>query len=110
LFFFVVILGAAALVVLREWFSASAPPKEASLNPAERRMREWEFRRQRAGASRRQSLCVASWCLSLAEFVYTRATNAQEPAQVLVAQNNQVRIPLSRLTGFEFAFLHRGRE
>ncbi len=39
-FFFVVILGAAALVVLREWFSAKSPAADAAINPAERRMRE----------------------------------------------------------------------
>src|SRR5271154_3175359 len=47
LFFFVVILGFAALVVLREWFGAKKPAKDTSANPAERRMREWEYRRQR---------------------------------------------------------------
>src|SRR6202046_2977602 len=46
-FFFVVILGAAALVVLREWFSAKQPVADESANPATRRMREYEFRRQR---------------------------------------------------------------
>ena len=34
------ILGAAALVVLREWFSAKQPAAEEAANPAERRMRE----------------------------------------------------------------------
>ena len=46
-FFFVVILGVAALVVLREWFSAKKPALSEPANPAERRMREWEFGRQR---------------------------------------------------------------
>src|ERR1700753_3697528 len=46
-FFFVIILGFAALVVLREWLSAKDPAGEKELNPAERRMREHAFRRQR---------------------------------------------------------------
>ncbi len=46
-FFFVLILGAAALVVLREWFSAKQPVADVAANPAARRMREYEFRRQR---------------------------------------------------------------
>ena len=46
-FFFVVILGVAALAVLREWFAASRPAADAELNPAEKRRRDWEFRKQR---------------------------------------------------------------
>src|SRR6202035_2414492 len=46
-FFFVLILGAAALVVLREWFSAKQPAADEAPNPAQRRMREYAFRRQR---------------------------------------------------------------
>ena len=46
-FFFAVILGVAALVVLREWLGARGPAEDASLNAAERRRRGWEFRRRR---------------------------------------------------------------
>ncbi|MGA2717515.1 MAG: Fe-S-containing protein [Candidatus Acidiferrales bacterium] len=122
LFFFVVILGAAALVVLREWFSGKRPAEDASLNPAERRMREWEFRRQRRWSFAAAILCVLVVSSLAAEFVYTRATNAQEPARELVAQNNQVRIPLGDLqdssvhfytadvnnTVIRFLVIHRG--
>jgi high-affinity iron transporter len=122
LFFFVVILGAAALVVLREWFSGKRPAEDASLNPAERRMREWEFRRQRRWSFAAAILCVLVVLSLAAEFVYSRATNAQEPARVLVAQNNQVRIPLGDLqdssvhfytadvnsTVIRFLVIHRG--
>jgi uncharacterized membrane protein len=122
LFFFVVILGAAALVVLREWFSGKRPAEDASLNPAERRMREWEFRRQRRWSFAAAILCVLVVLSLAAEFVYSRATNAQEPARTLVAQNNQVRIPLGDLqdssvhfytadvnsTVIRFLVIHRG--
>ena len=96
-FFFVVILGAAALVVLREWFSAKKPAA-ADLNPAERRMREWEFRRQRRWSFAAAILCIAVVLSLAAEFVYARAMNAPQPARMLVAENSQVRIPLSDLT------------
>jgi high-affinity iron transporter len=96
-FFFAVILGAATLVVLREWFSAKKPAAE-NLNPAERRMREWEFRRQRRWSFGAAILCVAVVLSLAAEFVYARAMNAPQPARMLVAENSQVRIPLSDLT------------
>jgi high-affinity iron transporter len=97
LFFFVVILGAAALVVLREWFSAKKPTAEG-LNPAERRMREWEFRRQRRWSFAAAILCVGVVLSLAAEFVYARAMDAPQPATLLTATDNQVRIPLSDLT------------
>jgi FTR1 family protein len=58
-FFFVLILGAAALVVLREWFSAKQPAADEAPNPAQRRMREYEFRRQRRWSFAAAILCVA---------------------------------------------------
>lgn len=97
LFFFVVILGAAALVVLREWFGAKKPAADAALNPAERRMQEWEFRRQRRWSFAAAILCIAVVLSLTAEFVYARAMNAPSPARALVAQNNEVRISLGEL-------------
>jgi high-affinity iron transporter len=103
-FFFVVILGAAALVVLREWFSAKAPAPDASMNPAERRMRDWEFRRQRRWSFAAAVLCVAVVLSLTAEYVYARAMNAPVQAKLLVARDNQVRIPLSELTDSSLHF------
>jgi uncharacterized membrane protein len=97
-FFFAVILGVAALVVLREWFGARQPPEGASLNAAERRMREWEFRRQRRWSFAAAILCVLVVVVLAAEFAYSRAMAAPVPAKTLTAVNNQVRIPLSELT------------
>ncbi|MGH9560039.1 MAG: Fe-S-containing protein, partial [Terracidiphilus sp.] len=97
LFFFVIILGAAALLVLREWFSARKPVEDAALNPAERRMREWQFRRQRRWSFAAAILCILVVLSLAAEFVYAHAMNAPAPARALVAQNNKVRIPLSEL-------------
>src|SRR6202167_3143781 len=56
-FFFVVILGVAALVVLREWFSAKSPAPAEAANSADRRMREWEFRRQKRWSFAAAILC-----------------------------------------------------
>jgi high-affinity iron transporter len=97
-FFFVVILGAAALVVLREWFGARRPAADESVNPAERRMREWEFRRQRRWSFAAAILCLLVVFTMAAEFVYARTTAAPSPATRLVARDNQVRVPLSELT------------
>src|SRR5215472_1197122 len=97
-FFFALILGVAALVVLREWFGAQQPPEDASLNAAERRMGEWEFRRQRRWSFAAAILCVLVVVVLAAEFAYSRAMAAPVPAKTLTAVNNQVRIPLSELT------------
>jgi high-affinity iron transporter len=97
-FFFAVILGVAALVVLREWFGARKPAEDAAANPAERRMREWEYRRQRRWSFAAAILCSLVVVSLAAEFAYARAMNAPTPGKVLVAQNDVVRIPLSDLT------------
>jgi high-affinity iron transporter len=96
-FFFVVILGAAALVVLREWFRAKRPAGDAISNPAERRMREWELRRQRRWSFAASSLCFVVVLMLAAEFVYARVSAAPVQATKIAARNNQVRIPLSEL-------------
>jgi high-affinity iron transporter len=97
-FFFAVILGAAALVVLREWFGARRPAEDSAANPAERRMREWEFRRQRRWSFAAAILCALVIVSLAAEFAYSRAMAAPTPAKILAAQDNRVRIPLSELT------------
>jgi high-affinity iron transporter len=103
-FFFVVILGAAALVVLREWFGARRPATDESINPAERRMREWEFRRQRRWSFGAAILCLLVVLSMAGEFVYARTTSAQVPATRLVARDNMVRIPLSELSDSSLHF------
>jgi high-affinity iron transporter len=97
-FFFALILGVAALVVLREFFSARRPVEDASANPAERRMREFEYRRQRRWSFAAAILCALVVISLAAEFAYGRAMAAPSPAETVVAVNNQVRIPLSELT------------
>jgi uncharacterized membrane protein len=94
----------AALVVMREWFGARRPAEEAAANPAERRLREWEFRRQRRWSFAAAILCVLVVVSLAAEFAYAHAMNAPQPAQMLTAQNNEVRIPLSELTDSSLHF------
>jgi high-affinity iron transporter len=98
-FFFVIILGFAALVVLREWLSAKDPASDKQLNPAERRMREHEFRRQRRWSFAAALLCLVIVISFAAEYVYGRVAAASVPAKQLVADaSGVVRIPLSELT------------
>jgi high-affinity iron transporter len=103
-FFFVVILGAAALAVLREWFRARKPAEDPSLNPAQRRLQDWEFRRQRRWSFAAALLCVTVVLSLAAEFVYARAIAAPVQAKPLVAQNGQVLVPLSELTDSSLHF------
>jgi high-affinity iron transporter len=97
-FFFAVILGVAALVVLREWFGARRPAEDPGVNAADRRMRDWEFRRQRRWSFAAAILCVLVVVSLAADFAYARATSAPAPAKALAAQNGQVEISLSDLT------------
>jgi high-affinity iron transporter len=103
-FFFAVILGVAALVVLREWFSARRPAEDSAANPAERRMREWEYRRQRRWSFAAAILCSLVVVSLAAEFAYARAMNAPTPGKMLVAENNRVTVPLSELTDSSLHF------
>jgi high-affinity iron transporter len=103
-FFFVLILGAAALVVLREWFSAKQPAADEAPNPAQRRMREYEFRRQRRWSFAAAILCVAVVISFAGEYVYGRVAAAPSPAKTLIAQDNLVRVPLSELTDSSLHF------
>jgi high-affinity iron transporter len=103
-FFFAVILGVAALVVLREWFSARRPAQDSAANPAERRMREWEYRRQRRWSFAAAILCSLVVVSLAAEFAYARAMNAPKPGKMLAVENNHVTIPLSELTDSSLHF------
>lgn len=103
-FFFIVVLGVAALAVLREWFDAKRPAADPSVNPAERRMREWEFRRQRRWSFAATGLCVLVVLALAADSAYAWAAAKQPPAQGLVAQGSEVHIPLSNLTGATLHF------
>ena len=93
IFFFVLIFGVAALLILREWFAPNSAALNEAENPAERRRKEWERRRQR-----RWMLLAASSCLIVilgltADFVYSEVAAAPPPAQSVTGQNGEVHIP-----------------
>ena len=103
-FFFVVILGVAAIVVLREWFALRHAAVDSVMNPAEKRLREWEHRRRRIWSFAAASLCLAVILSLTAEFVYTRASAKPPGAEALAASGNIVRIPLAEMSGVTVHF------
>jgi high-affinity iron transporter len=96
-FFFTVILGAAALLVLREWMAAGARSAETVPDAAERRRLEWERRRQRRWAFASALTCTAVILILAAEFAYTRVTATTE-ARAIQSENGTVRIPMSEVS------------
>jgi FTR1 family protein len=98
LFFFVLVFGAAALLVLREWQSAShVNAAKNAAGEAEKRLLEAQSRRQR-----RWMIAAAAGCLSVillltGDFVYTNANAAPPAAQAIAAVGNEVRIPISEV-------------
>ena len=93
-FFFTVILGAAALLVLREWMAARHKATENVSDVVERRRLEWERRKQRRWAFASAFTCTAVILILAAEFAYTRVTATTE-ARSIQADGNVVRVPLS---------------
>ena len=96
-FFFTVILGAAALLVLREWMAARGRAVENVPDAAERRRVEWERRKQRRWALASAFTCTAVILILAAEFAYTRVTATTE-AKSIQSENGTVRIPVSEIS------------
>ena len=98
LFFFVFIFGAAALLVLREWQSAShdKAAKEAA-GEAEKRLLESQNRRQRRWIIAAAGACLVVILVLTADFIYARANSAPPSARAVTAVGNEVRIPLSEV-------------
>ncbi|HEY2545142.1 MAG TPA: DUF2318 domain-containing protein, partial [Candidatus Acidoferrum sp.] len=92
------VFGAAALLVLREWQSAShVNAAKNAAGEAEKRLLEAQSRRQR-----RWMIAAAAGCLSVillltGDFVYTNANAAPPAAQAIAAVGNEVRIPISEV-------------
>ena len=96
-FFFVVVLGAAAILVLRELVSAAPKTVSPTTNDAEKRRMEWERRKQRRWMFGAASLCLAVILAFTADFVYARVAAAAPEAIEVQAQNGEVRIPISQI-------------
>lgn len=96
-FFFTVILGAAALLALREWMAARTQAAANVTDAAERRRVEWERRKQRRWALASAFTCTAVILILAAEFAYTRVSATTE-ARSVQADGSVVRIPISEVS------------
>jgi len=98
LFFFVFIFGAATLLILREWRSAShaAAAKEIT-GEAEKRLFESQNRRQSRWMIAAAGACLVVILVLTADFIYARANSAPPSARAVTAVGNEVRIPLSEV-------------
>jgi high-affinity iron transporter len=98
LFFFVFIFGAAALLILREWQSASnAKNSNQGVGQAEKRLLESQNRKQRHWMMAAATACLAVILVLTADFIYARANSAPPAARPIAAAGNQVRVPLSEV-------------
>jgi len=104
LFFFVFVFGAAALLVLREWQSAShATAAQQASNDAEKRLVEAQNRRQRNWMIAAASACLVVILMLTADFIYARAGSAPPQVTRLTAQADVVRVPISQV---QDGFMH----
>jgi FTR1 family protein len=96
-FFFTVILGTAALLVLREFMAARGRGTEEISDAAERRRLEWERRKQRRWAFASAFTCTAVILILAAEFAYIRVTATTE-ARSIQADGGLVRVPIAEVS------------
>ena len=95
LFFFVFIFGAAALLVLREWQSAShAMAVTRAGGAAEKRLLEAQNRRQRRWMVAAASACLVVILVLTADFIYARANSARPSVAQVTAHGDEVRVPI----------------
>jgi high-affinity iron transporter len=95
LFFFVFVFGAAALLVLREWQSASqAKAAKEAASDAEKRLVESQNRRQRNWMVAAASACLVVILVLTADFIYARANSAPPSVRLIAAEADHVRVPL----------------
>jgi uncharacterized membrane protein len=102
IFFFVFIFGAAVLLILREWLTASHAKvaAETALNDAEKRLLASQQRRQRNWMIAAASACLAVILVLTADFIYVRANSAPASARPIAASgagNDELRVPLSEV-------------
>jgi FTR1 family protein len=98
LFFFVFVFGAAMLLILREWQSASheKSAKEA-VGDAERRLLASQNRRARRWMMASTIACLTVILVLTADFIYTRANSSPPVSRAIAAVGNEVRVPLSEI-------------
>jgi high-affinity iron transporter len=98
LFFFVFIFGAAALLVFREWQTAShnRAAKEAT-GEAEKRLLEAQNRRQRGWMAAAAIASLAVILVLTADFIYARASSTPPSARSVAIANGEIRVPVSEV-------------
>ncbi len=98
LFFFVLIFGAAALMILREWQSARhAKASKQSAGEAEKRLLQSQQRRQSRWMIAAATACLVVIIVLTADFIYARANSAPPLSTPLSAIGQEVRIPLTQV-------------
>jgi len=98
LFFFVFIFGAAALLVVREWQSAThASAVKSAGNDAERRLLQSQNRRQRRWMAAAASACLIVILALTADFIYARANSAAPTITKIAVQGTDVRVPIAQV-------------
>jgi uncharacterized membrane protein len=97
-FFFVFVFGAAALLILREWQSAShAKSAKEATGDAERRLLESQNRRTQRWMMASAIACLTVILVLTADFIYTRANSTPPASKPIAAVGNDVRVPLSEI-------------
>jgi high-affinity iron transporter len=98
LFFFIFIFGAAALLVFREWQSAThATAVTRAPGDAEKRLLEAQNRRQRRWMVAAASACLVVILVLTADFIYARANSARPTVTQVTAQASEIHIPISEV-------------
>jgi high-affinity iron transporter len=107
-FFFVVILGAVAILVVREWLKLKHSDAEKAtavdVTDADRRRAEWDRRKQSRWMFAAASVSVLVIVALATDFVYGRVSAEKAPAQTLTAQNDSVRIPVAQINDNDLHF------
>jgi high-affinity iron transporter len=108
-FFFVVVLGAVAILVVREWLMlkharAAAKPAAPEITDADRRRALWDRRKQGRWMFAAAAVSVLVIVALATDFVYGRAAAAPAPAQMLTAQNDSVRISVAQINDNDLHF------
>ena len=97
LFFFVFIFGAAALLVVREWLSASHASAEKAANDAEKRLLAAQNRRSRRWMAAAASASLAVILVLTADFIYARVNAAAPIARAVATSGGEIRVPIAEV-------------
>jgi uncharacterized membrane protein len=92
------IFGAAALLVVREWQTASTKNASSQVTgEAEKRLLESQNRRQRNWMMAAATACLVVILVLTADFIYARANSAPPSSTPISANGQEIRVPLSQV-------------